>query len=898
MANLKDLLVNGPSSFVGDVGISGRLTAQNSTINSLLTNGTYEAAKSQSEQRDGDSSAKTYYYPVKWKFNTNNFTIHNGDMITIKTPYTGHDYGIFLSLDNGSTYYPVIASNTVRLTGQYGAGQHIMLVFENTASAASIYPLEGAKARVTISGGAWRVINYYDSNTIPGYCSTEATKANKYVSCSGYVLKPNNYIPIIVTTTNTAKDLLKLNVNSTGEKPIYINNSISSSSNYDLPAGSYIVFYDGENYYFRTDGFLPGLNNIIRVCSGTAGSTGYIKIAQLKVLATYQNRPITIELAQRGSSTTTNISILFLNSNSTDPTLYKFIATGPCKNIFMNKSATSTWDLYVQKSESYDTIVIYKCLHSASADISITWTDSQISSAISGWTQATSRDIFHLSSVSHLSWDNATTNYYITKGALAYWNGAYLSPSAADPKSNLKYLQYASFSDNGHFIPKITETYNLGTSSYKWDQVYLNSIQFRGSSYTTDNYITSDAQNNIFFSVGGINSLVVENTDLRPGSGRDISLGTSSNKWYGLYTNSLQVPNSGTITSSLPIKITHASGGQKEFQIVYGDNIDFSLMVGTANSNHGLYDSKKGTNGTWILSADSTNHNWSFNGNASTATTANTAATTKALKTADITTGSDITSHADVIQQYFSANYNSVPRKSLLSFYSDKKSPGSQYFGYYIDNYNTNPCGSFFAMHYNDDPVYVGISGGTYTERTLLTDKYAYFDSSGNFLRRSNSSNGGYLGTQNNHWPALYANSVYTKDLKSNHTYTNSQDILQSNTGYTATIYNNYGNNSVEKQIRLYSVYIKFLVNGTPFYAAGYGIAPWFQKAANLAQDNSFKSYNTTISLTNKAFGATALPIQIKYQDGFTYIQITQFGTGFKIPAGGIKISMYVLEDL
>jgi hypothetical protein len=47
-----------------------------------------------------------------------------------------------------------------------------------------------------------------------------------------------------------------LNINNKGAKPIFINGVTSSSSNYTLPAGTYFVYYNGTNYYFRTDGKL------------------------------------------------------------------------------------------------------------------------------------------------------------------------------------------------------------------------------------------------------------------------------------------------------------------------------------------------------------------------------------------------------------------------------------------------------------------------------------------------------------------------------------------------------------------------------------------------------------------------------------------------------------------
>lgn len=97
------------------------------------------------------------------------------------------------------------------------------------------------------------------TNTIPqGYCSTGASTASKVASCSGYILTAKTYLMVVLTTANNAQGALTLNVNGKGAKPIYIDGKVSSSTNYTLPAGSYLTYYDGTNYYFRTDGKITG----------------------------------------------------------------------------------------------------------------------------------------------------------------------------------------------------------------------------------------------------------------------------------------------------------------------------------------------------------------------------------------------------------------------------------------------------------------------------------------------------------------------------------------------------------------------------------------------------------------------------------------------------------------
>jgi hypothetical protein len=64
----------------------------------------------------------------------------------------------------------------------------------------------------------------------------------------------NRHFILIVENTNTAASALTLNINNLGAKPIYINGTASSSSNCNIPAGIYLVYYSGTNYYLRTDG--------------------------------------------------------------------------------------------------------------------------------------------------------------------------------------------------------------------------------------------------------------------------------------------------------------------------------------------------------------------------------------------------------------------------------------------------------------------------------------------------------------------------------------------------------------------------------------------------------------------------------------------------------------------
>ena len=113
---------------------------------------------------DKGSGQNPRYVPAKWTFNTGQ-TVSDGDVIIIKIPVAGHDYGVYISIDNGTTYHPVVISGSSRLTTHYGNGNYAVFTFRGDGSASSMIPLAGNTdgARVTVTGGVWQGIDYYDS---------------------------------------------------------------------------------------------------------------------------------------------------------------------------------------------------------------------------------------------------------------------------------------------------------------------------------------------------------------------------------------------------------------------------------------------------------------------------------------------------------------------------------------------------------------------------------------------------------------------------------------------------------------------------------------------------------------------------------------------------------------
>ena len=109
------------------------------------------------------------------------------------------------------------------------------------------------------------------TNYPSAYCTTSGSTAAKKASCTLYAAQANSYLHVLIGSNNISASALTLNVNSEGAKPIYINGTASSATNYTLPKGTYIVFYDGTNYYFRTDGKIQAPNGTLVSTSSTSG---------------------------------------------------------------------------------------------------------------------------------------------------------------------------------------------------------------------------------------------------------------------------------------------------------------------------------------------------------------------------------------------------------------------------------------------------------------------------------------------------------------------------------------------------------------------------------------------------------------------------------------------------
>lgn len=135
---------------------------------------------------------------------------------------------------------------------------------------------------------------------------------------------------------------------------------------------------------------------IVHRAKGTAGQSGFVKICRIVVQRTYANAPLRFAISQRARPIS-QISIVFENENNTDPAVRYFIYDCPQEDLvstaFLYKVSASTWDLYIQKLDSYDEFDIVSfdvSLYQQGNSFAITWTDVQQNTALS-WTHSATK---------------------------------------------------------------------------------------------------------------------------------------------------------------------------------------------------------------------------------------------------------------------------------------------------------------------------------------------------------------------------------------------------------------------------------------------------------------------------------------------------------------------------
>lgn len=167
MAILNNTQINGQLNVEGGMQVA-EIAIFNSAINKTFSDGVYSPIT---------TSADGKIIPEKWTFDYY-INPNDEDEVTIKIPSGNRSTaGIFLSLDNGEHYYPILLKENKKLTTQFSAESYLSLIFHKNEAGRnySFYPIEGGTTLSTYAKGNWEVINYCEESESTLKLSTART---------------------------------------------------------------------------------------------------------------------------------------------------------------------------------------------------------------------------------------------------------------------------------------------------------------------------------------------------------------------------------------------------------------------------------------------------------------------------------------------------------------------------------------------------------------------------------------------------------------------------------------------------------------------------------------------------------------------------------------------------
>ena len=239
--------------------------------------------------------------------------------------------------------------------------------------------------------GSWREFAFKDSTvTSVKVGNTPHNPSNGQIDLSDEYDRLDNkfdsYLPLsggkTITGTVTMNSVLNFGSD--------LNAGIQKSSN-DLVIGN-----SNGNVLINASGLLFNNKQVVTTndlpktqhnATGTSGTAGWIKIANISIGAGWKNQPITFHVTQRRQVGVSYLTLLFTPNESASTTVQSFIYFGGSlearvANASLGTTAANSWNLFIKKSEPYDNIGISLVDKGNYMDgVSVTWTNTHYSDA-------------------------------------------------------------------------------------------------------------------------------------------------------------------------------------------------------------------------------------------------------------------------------------------------------------------------------------------------------------------------------------------------------------------------------------------------------------------------------------------------------------------------------------
>ena len=360
--------------------------------------------------------------------------------------------------------------------------------------------------------------------------------------------------------------------------------------------------FNKSRFKYDAQGHITESGYFVHTAAGTTNTAGWIKIATMKHLQTYDNTPIMLTLSQRGNLLTYRLHIQFSNNSTTDPPLGKFIISSDeaetwrtvYPRAYMIKTAAGTWDLYIQKKDNYEALAVteFDVGKYFTDHMSWTWLDVQTAdSEITGGTEAERIIPF-------TAYQSRTANTVLAAPNGSDGTASFRQLVAADIPS----LNYAgSSSAGGDATSALALTHKWLTSTTIDNTAGSFAFSGNGAPWTGTDWVGLQiGDNNDKFQISATNGVIrVRQND---------SGGTNSTNWTSWYTLS-DTSFTQTLTSGTNIGSISRNGASKT---IYAPGVGDHLAYESGNYSLSKYCktitnwNDAGTNG-WYMGNNATN---------------------------------------------------------------------------------------------------------------------------------------------------------------------------------------------------------------------------------------------------------------------------------------------------
>jgi hypothetical protein len=373
-ADIASYLYSGPDVYVST-------TSNNITTGSIQYSGTLTYTVQVTDTRGRSASALTQIYVHQYSIPA------MGSVSVSRCDANGNltESGTYAKYTINSTYADVGWKNTRTITVAYSSNNGVSYSSATTLQAAS--DTNSYKTGV-YGGGVFALANTYllKFTITDAYGATDFT-TKPLLSAQRPINIRSNGKGVSIGGMST-KDGFECSFDADFNKNVNIDGKLTLTGG----LSSALSIVNGGTGATTADGIAQSHYHA-KISNATASgqSSGYLKIATIKIGGFYINQGMEIDFIRRGDQFVTTLSLVFHGTDNYDPPLALFTSRGSAI-AWLHKASTGVWDVYAQKS-GWDNMSVINIRKGGNNDsVTITPTDIFASSLPTGVIQSTVSD--------------------------------------------------------------------------------------------------------------------------------------------------------------------------------------------------------------------------------------------------------------------------------------------------------------------------------------------------------------------------------------------------------------------------------------------------------------------------------------------------------------------------